>query len=193
MKKTLLLCLFFFCLIGCVSCMGSENQKEEDRMGEIKENEKTTETIGQVAQETEPENIIVLTYGENILNGIGETICEAIGAVHYTIAQNHIGEIKEAVAKAEYILIGTNRNETELEFALKNCLVSSDLEEKKTALFLIDQMEKKELYEERFAGWYPEAQLLPSYTMESGNNLYDELGRMNGWLTTILTYDKIPE
>jgi len=182
MKRLLMWCLFFFFLIGCTGCIGN---KQDKKPAEEKE------TIGQASEKEE--KILVLTYGDSIMMGAAETICDLIGAVHYDLKGEDADTMKEDLQDAEYILIGTTKGISELEFTLRNKLKEEELAGKKTALFLINREEETEEYEGKLLEWYPKAELLPTFTMDAKENLLDELGRMNGWLTTIMTYKKIPD
>ena len=200
------LCLFLFCIIGCSGCLNIsykttqteiENKKSET-IGKIA-GEQNNKTGTQTDKKDEDESadsktegmkkIVVLTYGDKMMTGMAQTICDSVGAVHYAISQEETERIKTSVNEAEYILIGTSKGVPELEFTLRNTLEKEELSGKKTALFLLNQEEEAEVFETEFTAWYPKAVMLPTFTMQSYSNLYDELGRMNGWLTTVLTYN----
>ena len=192
MTRKLVWCLFFFCLLGCSGCINIQyktGQPGTEKNTE-KEEEQKSETIGKVSEE---ERIVVLTYGDQMMTGMARTICDSIGAVHYALSGTKAELMKNAVKKGEYILIGTSKDVLELEFTLRNCLEEEELAGKKTAFFLLNQEENVEDFEGKFKEWYPEAELLPTFTMEKEANLQDELGRMNGWLTTIMTYGMLEE
>ena len=181
---------------------GSKAEKNIDEMDGSKAEKKTDEMDGSMAEEEivetdsskeEKEKILVLTYGDKIMTGMAQTICDSIGADHHTISQEETDSIKTSVNEADYILIGTSKEVLELEFAIRNCVDEKELSGKKTALFLLNQEEEKETFETEFMEWYPEAELLPTFTMRSNANLQEELGRMNGWLTTIMTYGIMKE
>ena len=203
MRKRISWCLFFLCLLGCTGCMNWTGQKDKSE---------GKETIGKASKETnedmnpsskdengqkEEEQILVITYGDSLLTGLAQTICDSMGASCYNLSDgdgNHSNEtLKELVEESDLILIGTEKEILELEFALRNRLAAEDLADKKTALFLIDREEDSKLYEEKMRECYPDAELLSAFTMNTKENLQDELGRMNGWLTSVLTYGKIPE
>ena len=160
MKELLVGCLFFFCLSTIVAC------------SQIKIEEKDT---------LEEEKIVVLLYGDGMMEGIGKSVCEALGAVCYNLNTEKEETIKDAIEEAEYLLLGTDKNMLEWEFALKKHFKDVDLQKKQIALFLLNQTEKKEQFENRFMEWQPNAKLLPTFTMEEKENLTIELGRMNGW------------
>ena len=214
MKKLLVWCLFFFCVIGCTGCLdfkSQENNLEKQETGdeqetgekleteEIMENEpeqgeirESKETIGPL-ERIEKEDIIILTYGDAVMTGIARTICDSVGASHYRLRDKDSEDLKEALEEAECILLGTTKSIEELEFALRNQWKPEDLAGKKLALFLLNREEEPEEYEEKLLEWYPKLELLPTFTMETEENLLDELGRMNGWLTSVMTYGEIPE
>jgi len=185
MKNKLVYCLFFFCLLGCTGCMKGESDKNQYE---------NKQTIGKAAQKQEEQDeIVVLIYGDTFMTGVARTICDSIGARFFDLAKEQPETMEEPVQKAEYVLIGTTKAVPELELALRNRLEEEQLAEKKTALFLINREEETEEYEEKLLEWYPKAELLPTFTMESTENLQNELGRINGWLTTLMTYGKIPD
>ena len=150
-----------------------------------KQEEKKVEEAGK----SDIKDILVLTYGDEFMTGVAKTICEALGAVHYNLSDDVYEKIGNYVGRAEYILIGTNKEQSELEFVLRSTLKEKDLKDKKTALFLLDQEETKKELERAFLKWYPEARLLPTFTMQSNESLNKELGRMNGWLTSVLNFE----
>lgn len=194
MKRLLMYCLFFFCLFsvsGCGRMKSQINQWKESRKEEWKQDK--TETIGQVYDEDEMENnkILVLVFGDKMMTGLANTVCDAIGAVSFSPFSDTDEERKNAIKEAEYLLIGTDKEELEWEFSLRKSLDEADMKEKRIALFLVGQTEKAKQYEDKLKKWYPEAVLLPTFTMEKEENLQEELGRMNGWLTTIMTYEMI--
>ena len=206
MRRTLVGCLFFFCFVACAGCKNIAQVKMQETNGEVSKKEETGKEVTE-AKEKEPETevdaekdeekeILVLTYGKNVMTGMAATICDKIGAVHLDLTKrNEEGkeELREAIEEAEYILIGTDKQISEFEFMVRNLLAEEMLEDKKIALFLVDQEKDAELFEQNFTEWYPRAELLPTFTMQLGTNIQDELGRMNGWLTTILTYDRLEE
>jgi hypothetical protein len=185
--------LFFFCLLGCTGCKNwGEKANLENEMGNQKTREQV-ETVGPIKEKY----ILVLTYGDVFMKGVAKTICDSIGAVHYTLDQNETdreaGNRKAAVKDADYILLGTTKPVSELEFKLRNHLEKEELEGKKMALFIINQQEEPEEYEKKLLEWCPDMELLPTFTMETKENLQDELGRMNGWLTSVMTYGMLEE
>ena len=188
MKRKLMCCLFFFCALGCAGCMKSEESDRKESQGPFKTEEKSVETIG-VAKK-EDANYVVLTDGNEMLTKTAEFICEKMGAVHWNMTNEKKDTIEKSIRQAEYVLIGTDKNLLEFEFSIRNCLEEELLKEKKVSLFLIDQEEEKEGFEERFKEWYPGAVLLPVFTMNSDSeDFLEEMGRINGWLTTVMTYD----
>lgn len=190
MKRLLMWCMFFFCLLSAAGCSSMKSKISQWMEGEKETGEQdTTETIGKVSDEEEKEKILVLVCGDKMMTGLASTVCDAIGAVSFPLSSAMDEEIKNAIKEAEYLLIGTDKEVLEWEFSLKKCLDEADIKEKRIALFLVGQTEKAKQYEDKLKKWYPEAVLLPTFTMEKEENLQEELGRMNGWLTTIMTYE----
>ena len=192
MKRILVLCLFLFCAIGCAGCMKSEEPDRKESQGPSKTEEKSMETIGDVKNDYT--KYVVLTDGNEMLTKTAEFICEKIGAVHWNVTKDKKDAIDKSIGQEGYVLIGTDKNLLEFEFSIRNCLEEELLKEKKVSLFLVDQEEKKEVFEEKFKEWYPGAVLLPVFTMNSDPEIFpEEMGRVNGWLTTVMTYDMVPE
>ena len=198
MKRKLVWCLFFFCLFACVGCIGlrEQNEKRNRKEGQDKkttqENVLTeTENVETLAGvENESEEFIVLIDGSDILTQTAAYICDKMDTIYYNISNEWKEEQYKKLAQADYVIIGTDKNPLEFEFSFRNCIGEEMLRGKKVALFLLHQ-EEMEDYEEKVLEWYPQTELLPSFTMDEDiDSFEEELGRVNGWLTTIMNYDR---
>lgn len=198
MKRKLVWCLSFFCLFACVGCIGlrEQNEKRNRKEGQDKkttqENVLTeTENVETLAGvENESVEFIVLIDGSDVLTQTAAYICDKMDTIYYNISNEWKEEQYKKLAQADYVVIGTDKNLLEFEFSFRNCIGEEMLKGKKVALFLICQEEAQD-YEKKVLEWYPQAELLPSFTMDEDiDSFEEELGRVNGWLTTILNYDR---
>ena len=200
MKRIRLIWLFFFCMFVCIGCMSRGEQNKEEKVNRKEEQDRLTtqenmstetenvETLAGV--ENESEEFIVLIDGSDILTQTAAYICDKMDTIYYNISNEWKEEQYKKLAQADYVVIGTDKNLLEFEFSFRTCIGEEMLQGKKVALFLICQEEAQD-YEEKILEWYPQAELLPSFTMDEDiDSFEEELGRVNGWLTTILNYDR---
>ena len=188
MKKKMVLCLFFFCLLVWTGCGRTEGDTKVEKVdGEV-----LAEDATDGENQDDPIQILVLIDGGEKAEAAAEIICSKMGADYYDITISEKEEVKAAVSKADYILIGTEQGQEKFETNLKRCFEKEALDSKKISLFLIDLEDECEEIAGAFLEWYPGAENLPAFSMSSDEKvLQEEMGRMDGWLTTVLTYDML--
>ncbi len=188
MKKTVL-CLFFLCLCLISGCDNAEKRTTEYKEAVSKHVANTEENQMTETEETIAE-MIVLTDGGKNAEEIGLIICDRMGAVFYDMKMSQKEEMEYMIQNAEYVLIGTENKVEEFEFNIRSMIDEETLADKKTALFLVDREDEEEKFEERVKVWYPDVVLLPLFTINMEEGVREnEMGRMNGWLTSVYTYE----
>lgn len=182
----------------------SENTLSEKTLTEntLSENEPSEKTLSENTlsngslmnekledKESVEDEFVVLVDGEEKVTAAAEFICDKMNAVYYNMSIENKARIEESVKKAEFVLLGTESNLLEFEFSTRNCIEEDLLNGKKVALFLLDLEEERERFTESFCAWYPGVVMLPELTLSTEIEEEQELGRLNGWLTTLYTIE----
>lgn len=169
-------CMLFLCLFCCTGCQKAEVSGEE--------------TMGQVNKE---EIVCLVLYdGGQIGQEVAERICEKLGAKRYDLTEAKKEELKAAIKEADYLFLGSEQEGQLFYEHLKTYLPEQSLAQKKIALFFLNPEEEGQTWERMIKNRYPEAIFLPSLFLDFQNHeKLEEFGRMDGWMTTALTYELI--
>lgn len=173
-------CLLFLCLFCCTGCQKAEEIEKENR----------EETMGQAKKEEI--SCLVLYDGGAMAGEVAERICEKLGAKRYDITKAKKEEMTAVLKEAEYLFLGSEQEGQVFYEHLKTYLPEACLEQKKVALFFLNPEEERENWENKIKNSYPEAVFLPSLFLDfQKHEKLEEFGRLDGWMTTALTYELI--
>lgn len=146
--------------------------------------------MGQVKKEEI--SCLVLYDGGAMSAEVADRICEKLGAKSYDMTKVKKEEMTAALKETDYLFLGTEQEGKVFYEHLKNYLSEQRLVKKKVALFFLNFGEERETWENKIQNSYPEAAFLPSLFLDFQNHKkMEEFGRMDGWITTALTYELI--
>lgn len=134
---------------------------------------------------------LVLFDGGDNAETAARMICDKMMTKYYDISCASKEEVQAEVKKTDYLFLGTEHNGSAFVNNLQKYLLQEELQHKNIALFFLRSDEENIQTEQLLAEAYPGMHLLPSFSMDLQENMQEESGRMDGWLTTALTYDMI--
>lgn len=197
-RNSLCLCwLLFLCLCGCTARIENHTTVQTCPTGgqsvdsSVHHTEDTAD--GQAADDSGEKSFatLVLFDGGDDAETAARMICDKMMTKYYDISCASKEEVQAEVKKTDYLFLGTEHDSFAFVNNLQKYLSQEELQHKNIALFFLRSDEENIQTEKLLAEAYPGMHLLPSFSMDLQENMQEESGRMDGWLTTALTYDMI--
>lgn len=146
--------------------------------------------VESIPGEQEMEIIILYDKEEQRLEDLVRQVQTKIGGTVYGIPMEEKQKEGVPMDRANLILIGGREENGDLSRNLKDYLAEIDFHGKKVSPFwLTESREEEPAYEEQFKNAVRNGILTPGIGVTwKENNRKDELGRIDGWLTTACTF-----